>query len=356
MKTFILLTIFILSALNGTGQTMELRGVIVEVSEGQPKGIPGVTISVFGQDYDITDERGNFVLNIKPKEDFVILTLENCPYPLIDPYAGQVNLPPSGALMVRVCARENQKLQSKIQNLNSRIGKLEREGKLSRRQLESMQRTLLDTVLFYENQLNSLTENLREKDTQITESQDKIAHLEQKTALLEQQLFAALEEKYLRQHQTLDNITADLNAYRSRLKDVYRELGGIADCFLHPQGCDNFYSAVRKYSEARNRIDETHQGNITSVAHYWADPKLPVQMEETYNYILQTIHEPVMFGMVNERVLDPLKVYAAKKKGRLASQKEVTNGAEAARVKLESMIAGLDVKIELILGMLTRTI
>lgn len=355
VKTYIFPALFTLLSVSLLSQTTELRGVIVEVSEGKPKGIAGVTVSVFGQDYDITDDKGNFSLHLKSKEDFVILTLENCPYPLIDPYAGQVNLPPPRELTVRVCARENEKLQSKVKSLNSRIGRLERDRKLSKRQLEYMHRTLLDTVIFYENQLTALTGTLSEKEVQLTDKQQQITDLEQKVTLLEQQLFAALEEKYLRQQQTYEAIAEGLNAYRSRLKDVYRELDGISDCFLHPQGCDNFYSAIRKYSDARNKIDEAHNSHITSVEHYWENTTLTQQLVETYNFILKELHEPVMFGLVNEQVLDPLKVYATKKKGRLASQKEVTKGAEAARQKLEPMIAELDARIDQVLRMLSET-
>ncbi len=359
LKTFIF---FLLSAIlpwqvcAQTTRTFELKGAVVEVSEGQSKGVSGVTVSVFGQDYDITDDRGNFSLDVNPSDGFIILTLENCPYPLIDPRSGQISMPPPGNLQVRVCAMENEKLRSKVEGLNNRIGKLERERQLSKRQLEYLHRTLLDTVLFYEKQVQSLSQTLDEKNTQLTEKQREIEKLERKIASLEQQVFEALEEKYLRQQQTLKAIAEDLNAYRSRLKDVQHELPRLSDCFLHPDGCNNFYSAVRKYSEARNKIDETHSANVNSVAHYWESRPLSEKLEETYSYILNTIHEPVMFGRLNEQVLDPLKEYSTRKKGRIAAKKETEQGAGAVQQSLAPMVIELDKKIDEILKLLTETI
>ncbi len=359
LKTFIF---FLLSAIlpwqvcAQTTRTFELKGAVVEVSEGQSKGVSGVTVSVFGQDYDITDDRGNFSLDVNPSDGFIILTLENCPYPLIDPRSGQISMPPPGNLQVRVCAVENEKLRSKVEGLNNRIGKLERERQLSKRQLEYLHRTLLDTVLFYEKQVQSLSQTLDEKNTQLAEKQGKIEKLERKIASLEQQVFEALEEKYLRQQQTLKAIAEDLNAYRSRLKDVQHELPRLSDCFLHPDGCNNFYSAIRKYSEARNKIDETHSANVNSVAHYWESRPLSEKLEETYSYILKTIHEPVMFGRLNEQVLDPLKEYSTRKKGRIAAKKETEQGAGAVQQSLAPMVIELDKKIDEILKLLTDTI
>lgn len=359
VKTYILYSLFACLSLQVFSQkssSIELRGAVIEVSEGQTKGVSGVTVSVFGQDYDITDEQGNFSLFIQPTEDFIILTLENCPFPLIDPRSGQVSMPPPGNLQVRVCAMENEKLRTKIEGLNNRIGKLERERQLSKRQLEYMHRTLLDTILFYEKQVRNLNLTLDEKNTQLAEKQREIEKLERKIASLEQQVFEALEEKYLRQQQTLKDIAAGLNAYRSRLKDVQHELPRLSNCFLHPDGCENFYSAIRKYSEARNKIDETHNANVESVAHYWESRPLSGQLEETYAYILKAIHEPVMFGMLNEQVLDPLKEYSTKKKGRIAAQKDTERGAEDVQKLLVPQVIELDIKIDEILKLLTETI
>jgi DNA repair exonuclease SbcCD ATPase subunit len=359
LKTCIFCSLFACLSLQVFSQkssSIELRGAVIEVSEGDSKGVAGVTVSVAGQDYDITDEQGNFSMFIQPTEDFIILTLENCPYPMIDPRSGQISMPPPGNLQVRVCALENDKLRAKIDGLNNRIGKLERERQLSKRQLEYMHRTLLDTILFYEKQVQNLNETLDEKNAELAEKQHQIASLERKVALLEQQLFEALEEKYLRQQQTLKSVAGDLNAYRSRLKDVQHELPRLSNCFLHPDGCENFYSAIRKYSEARNKIDETHSANVESVGHYWDSRALSGQLEETYSYILKTIHEPIMFGMLNEQVLDPLKEYSTKKKGRIAAQKETERGAGAVQQSLAPMVIELDKKIDEILKLLTKTI
>ena len=338
------------------GQFIELRGKVVEVTDGRAKGVPNVTVKVIGESVDVTKVDGSFKLNIPSGKESVTIILENSPHPMIDPYAGRVNVPPPGDLQIRVCAAENEKLRTKLGELNTRIGQLERQRQLSSRQIEQMHRTLLDTILFYETQVINLTQALGEKDAQLAEKKQEIIDLERKVASLEQQLFKALEEKYLRQQQTYKAVAEGLNAYRSRLKDVQRELARVSDCFLHPQGCDNLYAAVRKYSDARNAIDETHNANVEAVGHYWESRSLPSQLEETYGYILKSIHEPVMLGTVNGQVLDPIKDYANKQKGRMAAKKEAERGAADAMQSLGPMVMELDVKIDAILRSLSETI
>lgn len=353
---FLLLACLPVRFFSQNNSTVEVKGVVVEVSDGIPRGVFNVTVST-PSDYDVTDENGNFTLLLNPDEDYVILSLSNCPHPMISPYAGRVNLPPARVpLEVRVCARANEKLRAKVDELDEKVKKLEKSRQLDQRQLERLHQTMVDTIIFYETQIREMTQELDEKNVQLAEKQREIASLERKLTSLEQQLFEALEEKYLRQQKALKSITEGLNAYRSRLKDVHKELSGISDCFLHPQGCDNFYMAARKYSEIRNTIDETHDANVEAVAHYWESSNLASQLNDTYAYILTAIHEPVMFNRVNERVLDPLKNYAAGKKGRIASKNEAEKGAEEALQLLDPLIAELDQKIDQVIKNLTETI
>lgn len=338
------------------GQNMELRGRVVEVSNGKVKGVPNVKVKIIGESVNVTKPDGSFSLFIPAKKEYVTISLENCAHPMISPYAGRVNLPPSGELQIRVCALENTRLRNKIDKLGAQIGKLEKERKLSNRQLSQMHQVLLDTILYYEDQIQQLANNLAEKEAQLDEKQKQTNALEQEVALLQQQLFEALEEKYLRQHKTYKDLSAGLNNYRSRLKDVQREMGRVSDCFLHSEGCNNFYSAIRKYSEARNDIDESSNSNVEAVAHYWDDKNLSDQLRNTYQFILKTVHEPVMFDMVNEQVINPIKDYAARKRGRMAAQKEAERGAEAAMKELAPLITELDIKIDDILKLLNENI
>lgn len=359
MKTIKYTLIFIFlctNCLHMLGQNIELRGRVVEVQNGQAKGVPNVKVKIIGESVNVTKADGSFSLFVPFRQEYVTISLENCPHPMISPYAGRVNLPPSGELQVRVCAMENTKLRNKIDDLGRKIGKLEKERQMSNRQLSKMHQVLLDTILYYEGQIQQLVNNLAEKETQLDEKQKQTIALEEKVALLQQQLFEALEEKYLRQHKTFKDISAELNNYRSRLKDVQRELGRISDCFLHSEGCNNFYSAIRKYSEARNKMDETSNSNVEAVAHYWENPSLPDQLQETYHYILKVLHEPIMFEMVNEQVINPIKDFSARKRGRMAAQKEAERGAEAAMNTLAPMVIELDTKIDEILKLLNENI
>ncbi len=337
-------TVFLLFAfyLNMQCQNIEILGKVVD---GQMKGVPNVKVKVVGESVCVTKMDGSFNLYVPANKEYVTISLENCPNPMVDPYAGRVNLPPSGELRIRVCAMENTKLRNKVENLGRQIGKLERERQMNARQLSQLHQVMLDTILFYENQVQQLAQTLDEKEAQLDEKevllderQGQITALEEKVELLQRQLFEALEEKYLRQYQTYKDLSADLNAYRSRLKDVQNELPRISDCFLSSQGCDNFYSTIKKYSEARNNIDETRSSMVEAASYYWNDLTLSDKLQETYEFILKAEHEPVMFGMVNDQVLSPIKDYSTKQRGRMAAQKEAERGAGATMEALAPLV------------------
>lgn len=337
-------------------QYIELRGKVVEVTDGKAKGIPNITVRVMGEAGDVTKQDGSFSFHISSSVDFVTLVLENCPHTMIDPNAGRVYLPPSGNLQIRVCEAANKRLQAKVEELKQQVRSLENKRLLTQRQLDHLHDSLTTIILQHEDKIHTLEEDLTREGRTSNELRERIAALEKRNKELETALLVALEEKYLRQQQILKDVTGDLNSYRSRLKDVQHELPRISDCFLHPQGCDNFNSAIRKYSAVRNKIDETHGSNVESVAHYWENQYLPQQLEETYSYILKTIHEPVMFDLMNERVINPIKDASTRKKGRLAAQKEAERGAEDAQKLLGLMIVELDQKIDDILKLLSKTI
>lgn len=319
-------------------------------------GVSNVKVKVVGESATVTKLDGSFSLYVPSGKEYVTISLENCAKPMVYPYAGRVNLPVSGELYIRVCALENTRLRDKVDALGRQIKQLERERQMSNRQLSQLHQVMLDTILFYENQVQQLSKTLDDRAVQLEAKQQKINDLEAKVESLEQQLFEALEVKYLKQHQTYKDLSASLNAYRSRLKDVQKELPRISDCFLNSQGCDNFYSAIKKYSEARNKIDETSSSMVEAVSHYWDDQTLPGMLQATFDFILKTVHEPVMFGMLNDQVIGPIKDYSGKQRGRMAAQKEAERGAGNVMETLAPLVMELDMKIDEILKLLNENI
>ena len=135
---------------------IELRGRVVEVSNGKSIGIPGIKVSVIGGNYDITVKNGEFKLIVPTGKDYVKILIDNTDKKLLKPYAGFVNLPPSGNLDIIVCAQENRKLQAKVNDLNAQIQRLENKNELSKKQLVAMHSEMLDTILHYEQIIQGL--------------------------------------------------------------------------------------------------------------------------------------------------------------------------------------------------------
>ncbi len=334
-------------------QIIELRGKVVKVAEGRAEGVPNISVKIVGESVDVTKPDGSFRLNIPADKEYVTILLENCPHPMIDPYAGRVNLPYPGDLNIRVCAVENEKLRAKVDALGGRVKQLEKGRQLDKRQLERLHQTMLDTILFYENQVENLSGELEKQNIQLAEKQLKIEELERKVASLEQQLLVALQEKYLQQKEQFDNISSGLNEYLDQLKNL-RDMvlpERVSTYFLNPGAREELYKVIENYNAARNRILNEGDNNVVGVANQWSDPALADELEAIYKYLLNDVHTKGIYPL-EFSVNDNLKQFLSKQKGRTAASKDAKDGAEKALPNLAPYITALEEKTQQIIRLL----
>ena len=331
----------------GQGDAIVVKGIVVEVSDGKKKPVPNIKVKVVGESEDVTKTDGSFTLFFPPDKEYISISLEGCPHPIVSPYAERVNIPPDEFLEIKVCAQENKKLREKINALNEKIKKIERQRKLNKRQLAAMHQTLLDTILHFESRINNLKKEVTEKDEEINLKNEKIYYLENEVEELQRQLSVALEEKYLRQKEIFDQISAALNQYIDQVKNLRDDMRPtqVKSYFVNPAARERLYETINKYNAARQEIIQHREKHLVGVSNYWEKFELADELEETYRYLLNEVHQNGVYPM-EFAVNDNLKKSLTRQLSSSRAKKAATAGAEAAVPTLNPMIAVLEERVD----------
>ena len=339
----------------------QLRGRLVEVVNGKTVGVPGVTIRVPGQWEDKTGDDGTFTLSLSKAERYVELELVPANYEFIFPDI--VNLPPSNTFVkILVCCGEetDQQFKSQVVQLDKKIDQTIRQRKISKRQINQLKRQLIDTVLYYqtvvylnEQSIQKLEANLEAATTENQALQDSLASYQeqlqkahQQISVLSQELYAALEEKFLRQQEHYTRVSTGLQNYLDRLKDLRDWLPQLGNYFRHPQAQQQFNVVVTAYSEAWRHISTEHEKDLSAVAHYWENLAVMEHLELVDRYILDTIHKDVMLTPFNEMVIRPIQQWSSRQMALGPARKKATKGAQQIKDQLDPLIEQLEVMIQ----------
>ena len=328
-------------------QTIEVRGRVVDVTNGKAVGVLGITVSIGDNDYDITDKEGNFKLNVPKSKENVKITLENSKHTLLSPYAGLVNLPPSGFVNIRVCAQENEYLQKKVSALNQTIKNLESKHNFNKYQLVKMQQELLDTILYFDRKIAHLEQSITNNNTEKEKLLAQIKTLNENLQSLQIELIKAKEEKYLHQQASFATISTELKTYLDALENLnlMLEEKRISNYFSNTSAFAALSDKINAYNAARKAILENQDIAVKSVAHYWENSELTEKCNATYDFALKNVHDKTVFPM-NSTIIDYLKEYSAHPIYKSKAEKGVKKGANETRPKLLPLIEELRQKID----------
>ncbi|GEM_PF-1225975 len=346
------------------GNSRELLGRVIEIRDGEAFGVPNITVKIVDFDYDVTKANGDFSLQLPPDRDHVSIELENTSSKMVSPYSGVVNLPPDHDLQIVVCGEENRRLAEKLNQLNSNIRKLEKEKKLNARQLQAMHQTLLDTIIHFELVIGGLNQNLQRTgeenaalSAELAVRDERIRALEESERNLVNALSEALKEKFLKQKQIFDGISADLMTYADRLKDLRDRCTPeqLPHPFRSPQASEQLGKKIQEYNEIRNVIVKNHHVNNLEVREYWADKEVANLLESTYDYLIKAVHEGLVMP-IDDRVFGQVREVAADPFVRGKAQKKAKNAAKELLPKLNASILELDNRIQQTIFMLGTNI
>jgi hypothetical protein len=362
MKRALILCLALAASLFASAQgSRYLNGRVVELIDGGERVVSKMTVSIENFHYDITDADGNFKLALPSDREFVTIVLEPANLKILSPYLGLTNLPPDEPFRILVCGAENRRLQARVDELNRRVARAEKEKQLGRRQIASLHKALLDTVLHFEHALIELDRRFRdaalEQSAALKLRDERIRELEDSVRILVQAVSTALEEKFLRQKQVYDGLSAELLAYADRLKEIAdRASAEQLPMFFRSEDLSNELNrTILRYNEARAAVLGHHKGHVLAVRQYWSDPALATELEATYRYLFDRVHQTGILPL-DSQVFNCVRLYESRQLGRPQAEKKARQAAGELLPELNVAIGELETKITRILQALSSSI
>jgi hypothetical protein len=336
---------------------IEVRGRVVEIVNGKAVGVPKVTVAISNTDYDITAADGSFTLYSKSSnQKFVKLTLTNGldNREMLAPIEGVVNIPPSKNIEVMLCSQQNQALKTQVAALNTKVKSLQSKYNLSARQVQNLQKEMLDTVLFYEARIQEIhlanaQLNAQQNAASKAENEKKdqiIKQLETDLRQTMQQLMAAKDAQFLEKQTQFQSISATLRQYSDALHNLRDMLlpDRVATYFMNEAAITALNKRIDAYNLALENLSAKQDAHLTAVQHYWTDPSVKTQLASTYAYILTDVHDKTVYP-VEFSVNDIIKKYATGKLGRQQAQKKAVEATKEPFSRVTALLPTLEEKI-----------
>ena len=307
-------------------QSIDLHISVIEQLKGAVKRVGNATLDLIGLGEYTTDANGDCELSA-PIKDFnrydsqLDIQVKVRDYDVISPYRGimQVEISvPETEMDIMVIGRDvEQEYRDQINTLIKKLEVTEKKNSLSLKRMNAMNNSLLASMKQNEMQkttLENTIENLNEKvisesaenqslleDLQRAKSEMNALRLSLQTK--EDELFVALEERYLRQQNYHKAISADLNDFLIHVKDVHDLLQNLDKYFRpgqYPDYSKTYNSTLTAYNNILEKINENHPDYIHGIERYWGSPLIIEQLEDTFGMLFDQLHHPKLKPAINE--------------------------------------------------------
>lgn len=294
---------------------IDIHLTISEKSGQQVSALPNATLKIAEVGEVKTDAKGNFDFTYPVRNEVdpeIRIALVSDEHKMLKPVDGSIALDPSREEMyieflVVNMESETPAFKKRIASLEKRIKGLKSKNNLTTRQLNALNSTLLDTILFYEANRQMLESQIAEfeqltddQQSEISDLRSKISGLENQVDQLTTDLEAALEEKYLRQNEYYKNITGSLLAYLRKAKDIRDHLPFISTYFSSPSAYDNYNKDIKSYNTLWEEFDNGRMSYIEGVTHHWENKALANRVEDVFDFLVKSIHQNQMLPVVRD--------------------------------------------------------
>ena len=211
---------------------LNIRQKVGEQIESLPNA--KLTISDIGEVE--TDEKGGYSFTYPVRnevEPAISISLRSDKQKLLKPLDGSLQLDTSREEMyidflVVNMDDETPEFKQRISDLEKKISGLQSKNKLTQQQLNVLNNTLLDTILYFEKNRRQLEKEIAEYENmtetqrnEINELKNKIGDLNLEVDRLTGELEKALEEQFLRQNETFRDVSSSLLNYLRKAKDLW---------------------------------------------------------------------------------------------------------------------------------------
>ena len=349
--------------------TIEVRGQLVEQVANQKRGIGNVEILVPPNGRYLTNQNGNFFFKIKYNSDQLNIGIQHREYKIMSPRGGivelmgekMVNQKPIIQIEILVVGKHTHpELEEQLHQWERKVKSLERKRKLSQKQINVLSEQIVKNTLSFENEKHQLRTQIDElqKDIKLqtynsAALQDSLQALRQQNIKLNKRveeltedLFDALAEKYLRQQEHYQLLAAQLEDYLIKTKDLRDWLNHMDDYFLHPQAQQDFIHVVGEYEKAWKVLNNNHQSYELKVQQEWNNNFVLENLENTFRFLLNDIHQKTFLGTFQSNVYSPLQAWGTGKIGKRQVKKFVKKGSPIALQDFNAKISQLEKMIE----------
>jgi hypothetical protein len=168
---------------------------------------------------------------------------------------------------------------------------------------------MMDTVLYYQRVQAGLQNKVSQQSKEIVQLRDSIS-------IILKKYYQALDEKFVKQQEAFKSISEKLNMYTSRAADLRDWMPNIKLCFERGDAAQQYAGLLKDYNEVRDRINAEHESDLTAVKHYWSNPETAAQLQETYDYLLDQVHDDtylLWIRKINDHFKAPVKPNQAQK-------------------------------------------
>ena len=279
----------------------------------KPLPLSNLVISDLGEIKTDSNGNYNFTYAVRNEVDPILsIGLPSPEHKMLKPVDGSIELDPTKETMQIEFIVVNMKdqtpaFQKRINQLEKRIRVLQQKNTLSNQQLNALNQTLLDTILFFEankqrleNQIAEYQERTDAQSEEIEALQSQILGLESQVDDLTFELEEALEAQYLRQNEYFTNISSNLMAYVRKAKDLRDHMPFIGSYFNTAGGYSNYDNDIKSYNKLWEEFDNNRPSYIEGVERYWEDKDMSRELEEVFNFLVKGIHQNQILTVVRD--------------------------------------------------------
>ncbi len=310
---------------------LSVQARVLEQLKGNIKSVPNANLKMVGLGDYATDSEGRFAFQISMEEllefdNQMVIKIVLPDYEIIRPYQGKVQLDTSSSevyLDILVMGRDiEEEYREKLTELSNKLRITERKNSISLKRISAMNDSLviaLQEDAEQQIELKKSIEKLKERADQEADQKSKIvAELENAQLQMqrlnsslknkEDELFIALEEKYLRQQKYQKSISSDLKNYLINVKDVQDILQNLDNYFKpakYPNYTSTYNRTLQSYNNIFIKINDNHLDYIQGVNRYWENGLLADQVQETFEMLFDQVHHPILkpaIGEVNNHI------------------------------------------------------
>jgi len=275
--------------------------------------LPNAKLSISDIGQVETDANGQFDFAYPIRNEVdpgIAIALQSEDHKMLKPVDGSIELDPSREEMfieflVVNMGGETPEFKKRIADLERRIGNLRAKDELSSAQINALNNTLLDTILFFEanrleleQQIANFEDLTEDQQREIGGLREQVTNLEGQVDQLTTDLQAALEAQYLRQNTYFRDISSSLLNYVRKVKDLRDHLPFIKSYFNSAGGFRNFDDDIRAYNKIWEGFDSNRLSYLEGVSRYWKDKRLEKSVESTFDFLVEGFHQNQVLTMM----------------------------------------------------------